>query len=145
MKVRAALKNAECGELCGKLDCRLGTEEGGLDLSGGQWQKLAIARALYGGGKYILLDEPTSAIDPVAENEMYECFRNVFKKRGGIMISHRLASTCVADRIIVLSKGKIIEEGTRTELMSRNGLFAKMWEVQSSWYTKGGDAGEKTV
>lgn len=145
MKVHAALKNAECGELCGKLDCRLGTEEGGLDLSGGQWQKLAIARALYGGGKYILLDEPTSAIDPVAENEMYECFRNVFKKRGGIMISHRLASTCVADRIIVLSKGKIIEEGTRTELMSRNGLFAKMWEVQSSWYTKGGDAGEKTV
>ena len=89
--------------------------------------------------------EATSAIDPVAENEMYECFRNVFKKRGGIMISHRLASTCMADRIIVLSKGKIIEEGTRTELMSRNGLFAKMWEVQSSWYAKGGDAGEETV
>lgn len=143
-KILEALKAAGCAELCDCLDSQLGTEEGGMDLSGGQWQRLAIARALYGESKYILLDEPTSAIDPVAESEMYECFRKVLKKRGGIMISHRLASTCVADRIMVLSEGAVAESGTWNELIKSKGLFAQMWDIQSSWYG-GGRIDGKTV
>ena len=139
------IKAGNCAELCGDLERLLGTEQGGTDLSGGQWQRLAISRALYGEGEFILMDEPTSAIDPVAESEMYECFREVFKRRGGIMISHRLASTCVADRIIVLADGAVAESGTQAELLKNQGLFAQMWEAQSSWYEKGGAAHGKEV
>lgn len=145
LAVRDALAAGGCKELSGFLDCQLGTEEGGRDLSKGQWQRLAISRALYGDGRFLLLDEPTSAIDPVAESEMYECFRNAFQKKGGIMILHRLASTCVADRIIVLSEGKVAEEGTFSELIDKSGIFAQMWEAQSRWYIKGEENHEGAI
>ena len=74
---------------------------------------------------------------------MYECFRNAFQKKGGIIISHRLASTRVADWIIVLSKGKIAEKGTYDELINENGIFAQMWEAQSHWYIKGDEHHER--
>lgn len=143
LAVKEALCAGGCNELCECLECQLGTEESGLDLSKGQWQRLAISRALYGDEKYLLLDEPTSAIDPIAESEMYECFRNAFQKKGGIIISHRLASTRVADWIIVLSKGKIAEKGTYDELINENGIFAQMWEAQSHWYIKGDEHHER--
>ena len=143
--IKAALISAECQELSSELDQILGTEEGGRDLSGGQWQKLAIARALYGNGKYILMDEPTAAMDPIAENEMYERFINVFRNKGGIIISHRLASTYAADRIIVLAEGEIVEQGTKNELMAHSGVFAEMWEAQRSWYVGGDVTGEKEM
>ena len=120
------------------LDTVLGklTEEG-VDLSRGQWQRLAMSRAFISDSEFIALDEPTAALDPIAESKMYESFANIFKDRGTIMVSHRLASAKMADRIFVLDGGRIIEEGSHDELMENNGLYARMYNLQSSWYIGG--------
>jgi ATP-binding cassette, subfamily B, bacterial len=110
-------------------------KEGGVELSGGEWQKLAIARAiLKKESRILVLDEPTAALDPVAEAKLYEDFRQLTGDKTTILISHRLGATRLADRILLFHNGEIAEEGTHEELMNRNGRYAEMYRAQSQWY-----------
>ncbi len=106
----------------------------GLILSGGQQQKLLLARALYKNSQIMILDEPTAALDPIAESEVYETFNEMTTNKTVLFISHRLASTRFCDKIIMLENGNIIETGTHTELLAKNGAYAYMYEVQSHYY-----------
>lgn len=115
-------------------DLLLGKEFGGSDLSGGEWQKLAIIRSIVKGGEIVLFDEPTSAIDPLQEAKIYERLENLFQNKTGIIVTHKLSSIQYADRIIVLDKGKIIEEGRHEELVNKDGLYAQMYRAQLSNY-----------
>ena len=103
-------------------------------MSGGEIQKLALARALYKGGEIFVLDEPTAKLDPLAENEMYLKYSELTKGKTSIFISHRLSSTRFCDRIFYLENGKIIESGTHDMLMALGGAYAKMFETQSRYY-----------
>ena len=114
----------------------IGREFGGIELSGGQWQRLAIARGLYKTCNFIILDEPTAAIDPIEESHLYNNFLNLSEGKTSIIVTHRLGAVKLADRIIVLSNGIIIEEGTHEDLMKKNGKYKKMYESQSQWYKK---------
>jgi len=106
------------------------------ELSGGEKQKLAMSRALYKDAPVIVLDEPTAALDPIAENEVYQRYAELTADRTSIYISHRLASTRFCDRILLLDGSVIAEQGTHEELMSLGGIYAKMFEVQASYYQK---------
>ena len=108
--------------------------DNGVDLSGGQWQRLAISRALFSNSRFIILDEPTAALDPVAESNLYKLFKKIIQQRGYIMISHRLASARLCDKILVLNNGSIIEQGSHDELMLNSGYYNKMYTKQSEWY-----------
>jgi ABC-type multidrug transport system fused ATPase/permease subunit len=117
------------------LDSNLGKlDSDGIDLSGGQWQKLAIGRCCLSDASIIVLDEPTAALDPIAESEMYKLFFNVMQERGTIMISHRLASSKMSGKIIVIHEGIVAEQGTHEKLMSQNGIYSQMFTTQASWY-----------
>jgi len=104
------------------------------DFSGGQMQKLALAKALYKDAPVLLLDEPTAALDPIAEQEMYLNYADFSKGKSSVFISHRLASTRFCDRIILIADGRIAEEGTHSELMKAGGLYAELFNMQSSYY-----------
>ena len=106
----------------------------GIELSGGETQKLMLARALYKNAKLLILDEPTAALDALAESELYEKYAELIKDKSSLFISHRLSSTRFCDRIILLEYGKIIESGTHDELMKLDGKYANMFEVQSQYY-----------
>ncbi|WP_341299572.1 ABC transporter ATP-binding protein [Lysinibacillus sp. FSL H8-0500] len=106
----------------------------GEDLSGGEWQKIAIARGFMKDADLIILDEPTAAMDPVSELEIFRIFNELSKDKTSITISHRLGPTKYADRIVVMDKGKIVEEGNYEELMLRKGLYYEMYISQLSWY-----------
>ena len=108
--------------------------KGGIDLSGGQWQKLALARAFYRNAPLLILDEPTSAIDAKAEFEIFQKVQNLQKDKTVIIISHRFSTVRNADRILVLNNGKIIEEGNHKELMDRNGLYEELFTLQAKGY-----------
>jgi ATP-binding cassette subfamily B protein len=112
----------------------LSREFEGVDLSGGQWQRIAIARAYYRGHNLIILDEPTSAIDPIEEANIYNQFMNISKGNTSVIVTHRLGSVRMADKIVVLSNSQIVEMGTHKELMSNNGIYRKMTKAQSNWY-----------
>ena len=116
-----------------------GIYDDGVDLSGGEMQKLVLARAIYKNGPILILDEPTSALDPIAENNVYLQYRTLTKGKTSIYISHRFASTRFCDRIILLENGVITESGTHEELMAGNGQYAHMYEVQSRYYREGED------
>lgn len=121
--------------LIDNLDISLGkVEEDGIDLSTGQWQKLAIARCLFARSNYAILDEPTASLDPISESNIYELFLNVINQKGSLIISHRLASAKLSDKIFVLKNGKISEMGTHEELMRQKGEYFEMFEKQSEWY-----------
>jgi ATP-binding cassette subfamily B protein len=121
----------------GSLDIPLGhLMEGGRQLSGGQWQKIAIARAIFNGSDFIVFDEPTSAVDPSSEVEIFNKLMEICNDKTAIFISHRLGWAKNADRIIVMDNGEIVEIGTHNELMSQNGVYSQMFILQSSWYTK---------
>lgn len=108
--------------------------EDGIELSGGETQRLMLARALYKGAPMLILDEPTAALDPIAENEIYLKYNEMTKGCTSVYISHRLASTRFCDRIILIADGKISEEGTHDSLMAYGGLYTEMFEVQSKYY-----------
>ncbi len=105
-----------------------------LDFSGGERQKMLFARALYKEAPFVILDEPTAALDPIAENELYMKFGEAVNGRTCVYISHRLSSTRFCDRICLLSNGRIAEEGTHEELMEKRGKYAGIYEVQSQYY-----------
>jgi len=108
--------------------------ENGQDISGGQWQRVAIARSLTSRAPVKILDEPTAALDPVSESRVYEEFEKLMAGRTTIFISHRLGSTKLADEIIVIDNGRIAERGSHSELMNANGQYAEMFESQREWY-----------
>ena len=107
---------------------------GGVVFSGGQKQKLALARVLLSDKKMVVLDEPSSALDPKAESEFNELVFNMLPERTIVIISHRLSTTKMADRIILIQNGKVAEDGPHNELMKNNGIYAKLFEMQSWRY-----------
>lgn len=106
----------------------------GAELSGGQSQKLALARAIYKNGDILVLDEPTAALDPIAEYKVYKSFDELIGKKTAVYISHRLSSTRFCDKIVLIENGKIMEQGTHYELMGINGKYAEMFDKQSYYY-----------
>ncbi len=114
-------------------------DENGLVLSGGQQQKLILARALYKDAPILVLDEPTAALDPIAEHQVYESFHNFAREKTALFISHRLASTRFCDEILLLRGGELRERGSHKELIRHNGEYAEMFRIQSQYYmTEGG-------
>jgi ATP-binding cassette subfamily B protein len=109
-------------------------QENGIELSGGEAQKLFLARALYKDSPILILDEPTAALDPIAESEMYMKYNDFSKNKTSIFISHRLASTSFCDRILYIKDGAITEEGSHQQLLNNGGDYAKMYQVQSKYY-----------
>lgn len=138
-----AISKAGLKELFEEKNINLGTYitktlmEDGIELSGGQQQRLLLARALYKDAPVLVLDEPTAALDPVAESEIYNNYNQYSEGKTALFISHRLASTRFSDRIIMLEDGKVIEEGSHNELMALNGKYAEMFYIQSNYYKKG--------
>ena len=116
--------------------------EDGVELSGGQTQRLMLARALYKNAPVILLDEPTAALDPIAENDIYMKYSEMTHGRTSLFISHRLASTRFCDRILFMEHGKIAEEGTHASLMALDGGYAHLFQVQSRYYQDKGTDGD---
>lgn len=108
--------------------------EGGVDISGGQWQRIAIARAFMGDKPILLLDEPTSQLDPMAEASLYQEFAGMAEHKTALFITHRLGSTMITDRIFVIHHGKIEEAGSHDELMNRDGIYSRMFHTQKQWY-----------
>ncbi len=134
-----AIKTIELDEAVAKLpegtDTILGKiKENGTDLSGGEWQRVAIARSLYSKAQVRILDEPTAALDPVAESQVYKLFGQISKGKTTIFITHRLGAARLADEIIVLDEGHVAEKGSHEELMTKDGLYASMFSSQRSWY-----------
>lgn len=117
--------------------------EDGIELSGGEVQRLMLARALYKEGAIVVLDEPTAALDPIAENDIYMKYNDMTKGCTSIFISHRLASTRFCDRIILIAHGKIAEEGTHDSLMKVNSIYADLFNIQSKYYKEGSELYEK--
>ena len=115
-------------------DQLLGKELGGEDLSTGQWQKLATARALVRGAEVVVLDEPTAALDPKAEAEIYERFGEMTRGKSSVLISHRLGSARTCERILVLKDGLVVEDGSHDELMGRDGEYSHLFRLQAQWY-----------
>lgn len=109
-------------------------EEDGVYLSGGENQKLALARAIQKKSDFLIFDEPTASMDPMVEAKMYDNILKVLKNRGALIITHRLVLSKLADDIIVLNEGRIIERGSHDELMNRGGIYKQMYDEQSGWY-----------
>ncbi len=108
--------------------------DGGHDLSGGQWQRVAIARAFYKDSPLVILDEPSAALDPRAEYELFASLRNTLRGRSALVISHRFSTVRNADRIYVLDQGRVIESGSHDELMRQTGVYAELFRLQASTY-----------
>lgn len=125
-----------------QLETQIGREvyEDGVELSGGQTQRLMLARALYKDAPVLVLDEPTAALDPIAENDIYQKYNEMTAGKTSLFISHRLASTRFCDRILYLKDGRVAEEGTHEELLKRGGGYADLFEVQSQYYREENEA-----
>jgi len=112
-------------------------EEDGIELSGGQWQKLSVARAFYKESDILILDEPTASLDALAEQEIFDQFAELSRGKISIFVSHRLSSAVTADKIVVLKNGMIAEEGTHAELMAKRGDYELLFSTQAQHYTSG--------
>ncbi|GCD13028.1 ABC transporter ATP-binding protein [Clostridium tagluense] len=117
-------------------DTMLSREFDGTDISGGQWQRVALARGFYKSHNMIILDEPTASIDPVEETKLYEKFADLSKGKTSIIVTHRIGSAKIADRIIVMDEGRIAEIGTHEELINLGGKYSEMYEAQAQWYVR---------
>ena len=104
--------------------------EGGANLSGGEWQKIALARAYMRDAQLLILDEPTAALDARAEYEVFQRFSELTRGRMAVLVSHRFSTVRMADRILVLQQGRLIEEGTHAELVARGGLYSRLYRAQ---------------
>lgn len=139
-RIWECLKQADIKEEIGNLPLKLDTlmektlNKNAMDFSGGQKQKLILARALYRNAGVLVLDEPTAALDALAENDIYEKYSKFAKGKTSFFVSHRLSSTRFCDRILLIDGGRIAEEGTHEELLAANGLYAKMFEMQGKYY-----------
>lgn len=110
-------------------------EESGVEISGGEAQKIALARALYKDAPFIILDEPTAALDPVAEYEVYTKFNEIVRNKTAVYVSHRLSSCRFCDKIIVFDEGKIIQQGSHEELvLDKGGRYHELWHAQAQYY-----------
>ncbi len=114
----------------------LGKDIGGTDLSGGQWQKIAIARAYYRNRDFVVLDEPTSNLDPIAEAEIFKKYISMTEGKTVIMVTHRISVASLVDRIVVFKDGKIVEDGSHAQLLAKNGEYARLYETQAQWYDR---------
>ena len=140
-KIRDSLERAGAWDFVKKLPQGAETllfkdREGGVDISGGEAQKLAIARALYKDAPFVVLDEPTAALDPISEAEVYTRFHEMVKDKTSIYISHRMASCRFCDDIVVFEDGRIVERGSHEELLARQGQYAGMWHAQAKYYVE---------
>ncbi|MDO4294352.1 MAG: ABC transporter ATP-binding protein [Eubacteriales bacterium] len=140
-RVRSCLEKAGFGARLARMKGGLDTSlyrilsEDGVEISGGEAQKIALARALYKNAPMVILDEPTAALDPISEYEIYSGFRNLIGSRTALFISHRLSSCRFCDRILVFEDGQLVQEGTHEELWrDRRGLYSRMWEAQAQYY-----------
>jgi ATP-binding cassette subfamily B protein len=130
-----SLADTVVAKLQGGYDQMLGRRfEGGVELSGGEWQKMALARAYLRDAQLLILDEPTAALDARSELEVFERFAELTQGKMALLISHRFSTVRMADRIVVLSGGQLIEEGDHQNLMARNGVYAGMFEMQAASY-----------
>jgi ATP-binding cassette subfamily B protein len=108
--------------------------EGGVELSGGEWQKVALARAYLREAEVLILDEPTAALDARAEYQVFLRFAELTKGKMAVLISHRFSTVRMADRILVLEQGEIIERGTHEELVAKQGIYAELFSLQAAGY-----------
>lgn len=142
-RVIECLEKAGFGERLKKMKKGIDTylyrnmDEDGVEISGGEAQKIALARALYKDAPIVILDEPTAALDPISESEIYSGFRNLVKDKTAIFISHRLSSCIFCDEILVFDQGKLVQRGSHDELLrDRNGLYYTMWQAQAQYYSQ---------
>ena len=145
-KLQKAASEAGLDETIAELNDGINTPlgkiiEDGQDISGGQWQRVAIARSIISRAPVKILDEPTAALDPISESRIYREFEKLMRGKTTIFISHRLGSTKLADEILVIDDGKIIERGTHEKLMEAGGQYAEMFQAQSQWYEQNGNNG----
>lgn len=139
-KVRAVLETSGFGERLNSLEKGCAEvlykdyEENGIDISGGEAQKIALSRALYKDAPFMILDEPTAALDPIAEYEIYSRFNAFTEGKGAVYISHRLSSCVFCDRILVFENGQIVQSGAHGTLLEEDGLYARLWNAQAQYY-----------
>jgi ATP-binding cassette subfamily B protein len=139
VRIREAARRAMAEELIDSLPDRYDQLIGrrfktGVDLSGGQWQKIAIARAYMRDAQVMILDEPTAALDARSEFEVFQRFKDLSEGRTAVLISHRFSSVRMADRILVLADGKVEASGTHEQLMAQGGRYAELFELQAAGY-----------
>ncbi|MGI6704720.1 MAG: ABC transporter ATP-binding protein [Clostridia bacterium] len=137
--IQEAMERVNLQEMPRKLPQGLHTPLGkirqeGQDVSGGEWQRIAMARAVLNPAPIRILDEPTAALDPISESRLYEEFEEISRDKATLFISHRLGSTKLADEILVIGDGRVVEKGSHQELMEAGGVYAEMYEKQRSWY-----------
>ncbi len=112
------------------------TEPGGVIISGGEAQKIAIARAIYKNSPFMILDEPTAALDPIAEAEIYSKFNEIIEDKTAVYISHRLSSCKFCDNILVFDKGEVVQRGTHNQLVLLDGKYKDLWLAQAQYYNE---------